>query len=62
MREFYQETNLEDNVSLSAKNLKEIISSSDVKILVWIQQLVIVLQNLDKLKNIIFRHGLILEM
>jgi hypothetical protein len=43
MREFYQETNLEDNVSLSAKNLKEIISSSDVKILVWIQQLVIVL-------------------
>ena len=62
MREFYQEKNLEDNVSLSAKNLKEIISSSGVKILVWIQQLVIVLQNLDKLKNIIFRHGLILEM
>ena len=43
MREFYQEKNLEDSVSLSAKNLKEIISSSDVKILVWIQQLVIVL-------------------
>jgi hypothetical protein len=62
MREFYQEKNLEDNVSLSAKNLKEIISSSGVKILVWIQQLVIVLQNLDKLRNTIFRHGLILEM
>ena len=43
MREFYQENNLEDNVSFSAKNLKEMISSSGVKILVWIHQLVIVL-------------------